>query len=275
VTGRASAPSRNSVFRWAIALSVLLHVLLIVVLNSEELIWSRLWPEQPPPIVVDLVPPPQPAQQPPPPKPAERQQAEQKQEQPKPEEPKPEPKPERKPQEARHPPPPLTRPQLMPGRIAETSSVPNPVARNGAAGTSRALSLSSGEGAGPKAEAKAGPVGVSGPLGPDLTQSEQDFILAQIMKYWRVDFHAPEARGLSLSGVFYVLADGTLASPVNKSDPWNPAAVVDDYNGLSAYRRDAVDGFLLALRLAQPLQLPPSKGPWPRKIVIRFAFDTL
>jgi hypothetical protein len=271
VTGQTSASSRNRFFRWAIALSVLLHVLLIVILKNEDLIWSSLLPEQPQPIVVDLVSPPQPAQPAAPPKPPEQQRPEQKQEQPKPEEAKP----EAKPQPARQPPPPLTRPQLIPGRIAETSSVPNPAARNGAAGTSRALSLSTADGPGPKAEAKSGPVGVSGPLGPELTQSEQDFILAQIMKYWRVDFHAPEARGLSLSGVFYVLADGTLASPVNKNDPWNPAAVVEGYNGLGAYRRDAVDGFLLALRLAQPLQLPPSKGNWPRKIVIRFAFDSL
>jgi len=152
----------------------------------------------------------------------------------------------------------------------------------GAGGSDRALAMLSGPGITllPKEQAKEGHPGSSGPEGPELTQSEQDFVLAQVLKYWNVDFHAPQGRGLVLQGVFYVQADGTLKSPVNKADPWNPSAVVDNYDALGrsgeSYRRDAIDGFLLALRLCQPLQLPPgSKGPWPRKVVIRFAFDKL
>lgn len=130
----------------------------------------------------------------------------------------------------------------------------------------------------PKEEQKAGRPGSSAAVGPELTQSEQDFILRQIMKYWTVDFHSPEAHGLVLQGVIYINADGTLASPLNKNDPWDPAVVIADYPSMVragySFRREAVEGFLLALRLCQPLQLPPT-GQWPRRMVLKFAFDDL
>lgn len=271
--------SRPFFSRPAIALSIVLHMLLIYVLLNEELLWAklRLAAEQPQ-MEVELVPePPKPRPvKPPPPRPEEM-----KPEPPKPqvmEPPKPEPPP---PQPAPQREAPLTVPQLVPGRLAEHSSAQHPAAHNGAGGSDRVLAMSSGPAFSlvPKEQAKAGKPGSSGPAGPELTQSEQDFVLAQILKYWHVDFHAPEARGLVLQGVFFIQADGTFMSPVNKNDPWDPGAVVEDYRKLgppgASYRRDTIDGFLLALRLCQPLQLPSSKGPWPRKIVIRFAFDSL
>ncbi|HIJ63645.1 MAG TPA: hypothetical protein HPQ04_13205, partial [Rhodospirillaceae bacterium] len=45
-----------------------------------------------------------------------------------------------------------------------------------------------------------------GPLGPALSQSEQDFILAQILKYWHVNTHTPEAAGLVLQAVIVIRA---------------------------------------------------------------------
>ncbi|MDR3435825.1 hypothetical protein [Telmatospirillum sp.] len=280
---KASQSERSPFFRWAIWLSVLLHALLVLVLLDEDLPWSRLTLAEPPPIEIDLVPPPstpeakqQPKPKAPETKPPEPPPAQQ------PPEPKPPEPPDVKREESRKPepvpqrPPPLTQPQLQPGRIAQKSSVPHP-SRNGAEGTTSALAMSSGPGVTliPKEQAKAGRAGATGPEGPELTQSEQDFVLSQVMKYWHVDFHAPEARGLTMEGVFFVQADGTLMSPVNKNDPWNPSVVVEDYPKLGRYQREAVDGFLLALRLCQPLELPSSKGPWPRKVVIRFAFDQL
>ncbi|MTJ82101.1 MAG: hypothetical protein F8N37_13985 [Telmatospirillum sp.] len=260
-------------FRWALILSALLHAALLVLFLNRDWLFGPPPQIQPEPLVVDLVP--SPVRPQPRPKPPEQKPAEQKPPEQKPPEQKP---PEQKPSQPRPPErmaatAPLTRPQLQPGRIAERSSVPHPADRNGAAGTSLALALPAAPGG--TAPSKAGKPGISGPEGPALTQSEQDFILAQIMKYWRVDFHAPEARGLTLSGVFFVQADGTLASPVNKDDPWNPEAIVADYGALSRYRREAVDGFLLAMRLAQPLELPSKTGPWPRRITINFAFDAL
>ncbi len=272
-----SDPRRPSFSRLAITLAVVLHVLLLYVLLNQERLWAKLRLAEAPPVEVELVPEapkPLPPKPPPAPKPDE----------PKPEPPKPEPEPPPRPPE--QPPlprvlPPTTIPQLVPGRLAEHSAAPHPAPRNGAGGEAPTLAMSSGPGITllPKEQTKAGNPGSTGQEGPELTQSEQDFVLAQILKYWRVDFHAPEARGLVLQGVFYIQEDGTLMSPVNKNDPWNPSAVVENYRSLgapgSSYRRDAIDGFLLALRLCQPLQLPSSKGPWPRKILIRFAFDQL
>jgi hypothetical protein len=276
VTDRNSDIDRTSFSRWAILLAAVLHVLLVWLWLNEELIWARLAEVEPPAVEIDLVQPP-PAL---PPKPPAKPEPEHQQKPPEPS-PQPKPEPEPKPQEAKsqpaQPPPPPQTPQLIPGKIAEHSAVPHPAAHSGASGTTTALAMRSGPGLSlePKEQAKAGPQAAAGPLGPELTQSETDFLLSQIMKYWHVDFHAREAQGLTLEGVFYVLADGTLASPVNKNDPWNPSAVVDNYASLDRYRRDAVDGFILALKLSQPLQLPSTKGPWPRKIVIRFAFDKL
>jgi hypothetical protein len=172
-------------------------------------------------------------------------------------------------------------PQLSPGRLAEHSAAPHPEPHNKAGGSESTLAMSQGPGITllPKEQAKEAHAASAGPEGPELTQSEQDFVLAQIMKYWHVDFHAPQAQGLVLQGVFFIQADGTLMSPVNKNDPWDPRAVVDNYDKMGppgiSFRRDAIDGFLLALRLCQPLQLPSSKGPWPRKIRLRFAFESL
>ncbi len=259
--------------RSAILLSIVLHILLVYGLLHEDLLWAALQLPEAPHLDVELVPEPP---KPPPPKPPPVAKAEE----PKPdvaEPPKP-PPPAPLPRSL----PPAISPQLVPGRLAERSAAPHPAPRNGAGGSDSRLAMDSEHGITllPKDPAKAGRPGSGGPEGPELTQSERDFILAQILKYWNVDLHAPQAQGLVLQGTFYVQADGTLMSPVNKDDPWNPSAVVDNYDALGrsgdSYRRDAIDGFLLALRLCQPLQLPPgSQGPWPRKVMIRFAFDKL
>ena len=78
--------------------------------------------------------------------------------------------------------------------------------------------------------------------------------------------------------VIFIQADGTLELPVNKDDPWNLGAIIADYATMVrfgySYRREAIEGFLLALRLSQPLQLPPGDH-WPRRMELRFAFDDL
>jgi hypothetical protein len=180
------------------------------------------------------------------------------------------------PQPARLPPPPPV-PQLTRAPIANQSSHgtrDHDPGRAHPAEKGAALAL-----AAPGALQKPGNHS-NGPDGPDLTQSEQDFFLSQIMKYWHVNFHAPQAQGLVLQAVVYVQADGTLASPINKDDPWDPGAVIEGYDAMVrtgySFRREAIEGFLLALRLCQPLELPPgAKGPWPRRMMLRFAFDDL
>jgi hypothetical protein len=263
---------RPAFSRSALVLSIVLHILLVYGLLHEELLWAEWKAAETPQVSVELVPElpkPRPPNPPPP-----------KVEEPKPEPPKP-PQPQPDTVEAPKPPPPLTVPQLTPGRVAQQSAVPHPSPRNGAAGEDRAVAMETGPSFSllPKEQTKAERPGSKGPQGPELTQSEQDFVLAQVMKYWHVNLHAPEAHGLVLEGVFLLQADGTLASPFNKNDPWNPAAVVRGYESLGrpgiSFRRDSMDAFLLALRLCQPLQLPSTKGPWPRKVTIRFAFDSL
>lgn len=281
--GSAADDQRSLISRWAMPLSFLVHLAILAALVSQIFGWSLVQPVPPEPqeIQVELVPQKEPPKaEPPKPEPP-------KPEPPKPEPPKPEPKPEPpkpepqpKPQVEPPKPAPLMQPQLLPGRVAERSAVTHRSPRNGADGETQALALSTpGLSLVPKEDRKRGPAGASGPEGPEVTQSERDFILAQVMKFWRVDFHAPEARGLVLKGTFFLQADGTLMSPVNKADPWNPQAVVDEYDALAAggytYRREAIDGFLMALRLAQPFKLPSSQGPWPKRITIRFAFEGL
>jgi hypothetical protein len=264
---------RQTFSRLAISLSIVLHILLVYVLLNEELLWAKLKVVDVPQVEVELVPElPKPHPPKPPPVP--------KIDEPPPPEP---PKPEAVEPPKQPPPnaPPLTIPQLVPGRLAQQPAVLRPSPRSGGGGEEKAPATTAGPAITllPKEQSKAEHPGSNGPVGPELTQSEQDFVLAQVLKYWHVDFHAAEARGLVLEGVFFVQADGTLASPFNKDDPWNPEAVVRGYAQLGrsgiSYRRDAIDGFLLALRLCQPLQMPSTKGPWPRKVTLRFAFDSL
>ncbi len=255
---------RRPFSRWALFLSVLLHVLLVIALLDEALIWGRLKHEAETTVEVELVPAPAPPKpNPPPPPPA----APPPQATPPPEPPPPVPAHTALPRSL--PPPP---PQLSTAPLARHSTGPGRQAGSGAAVTAvfPVLGLEPGQ------SGKA--AGRKGEQGGELTQTEQDFILAQIVKYWHVDLHVPEAHGLVLSATIVIEADGTLASPLSKDDPWNPAAVIDGYAGMVAggysFRRQAIEGFLLALRLCQPLKLPPG-GEWPRHMTLRFAFDDL
>jgi len=253
--------------RLAWPLSALLHVGLILLLLNDEFVWGKLSPVVPREVAVELVP------EPSKPLPA-------KVEPPKSVRPsvEPAPVPAMVAGATPLPPPELPRPlppQLAPAPLAAHSSAPSHVSSpaepsHGAAPA--VLSL-----AGKDAE-KTRPATSNGPERGTLTQSEQDFILSQIMKYWHVDFHSPEGHGLVLRAIILVQADGTLASPMNKNDRWNPAEAIEGYETLVrrgySYQREALEGFLLALRLCQPLKLPPGET-WPKQMVLRFAFDDL
>lgn len=263
--------------RWAIVLAAVAHVLLVLILFDEELLWVRLSDQAPPEMEVELVaqapkpppkppqPPPQPALQPPP---AEAP-----------------PKPDLRAGLAPLPLPPQLSPlpsipQLMPAPLARRSSTPRRAPANGSEGEDKVVAMTSGPAMSIISADKAerGPHGGKGEPGETLSQSEQDFILAQIVKYWHVDLHVPAARGLVLQATLTIQADGTLASPLNKDDPWNPDLVIAGYDKLvqagNSYRRDTIEAFLLAIRLCQPLKLPPG-GHWPREMTLRFAFDDL
>ena len=241
----------------ALLLSALVHAAVVLLLLS-----GLLNPRDvvvPPSITVELVPEPaKPKVEPPKPEPP-------KPEPPKPEAPKPEPpKPEPKPEPPKPPPPPpqaapppprpwyeLAKPVLADGKLAKTSH---------AVGAAKAIAIGEGP---PDAElAGAG----------EATQSERDLLLAQILPLWkRPYFPAPDAV-IQLSVL--VRADGTLGAPFTATEPWNPAIAISHYNEMAPGdpRLQLLIGLYNALRLAQPLHLPPelkAKAPFGAKLDFR------
>lgn len=106
----------------------------------------------------------------------------------------------------------------------------------------------------------------------ELSQSAQDFILGQVLRMWRFDSTVVKGSDLTISMTILVERDGTLSGAMNKNTPWNPRAVIRGYDELpDGTVKRALEAMLLALRLAQPLDLPPDDGKgWPRRMVIRF-----
>lgn len=112
------------------------------------------------------------------------------------------------------------------------------------------------------------------------SQSVQDFILAQIARHWLIDTHGERYRNIVLYGKFVLLPNGMLAPPFGKNDPWNPRAMIGDYD---RYRgpagetiRSALETFLLATRQAQPFRLPPDgKADEARSLPLRFRLGDL
>ncbi|WP_155804497.1 energy transducer TonB [Magnetospirillum fulvum] len=245
---------RLSTAVWALLISLALHLVAFVG------VW-RLQIDLPPdPVaervtIVDLAPlppsppPPPPAPPPPPPSP-----------------PPPPPSQKADPRPKEPPPPP---PQLTRAPIAKHSSgvkSGNESVRP-APSAAAVLSVETAGSRKPQAPARGG-----------LSQSAQDFILAQILKMWRFDTAPMKGKGVVISAMIEINADGTLAGAMNRTVPWNPGAVISGYDRLppdSPLRR-ALEAYLLALRLAQPLTLPPDDGKgWPRRMTLRFAIDDL
>jgi hypothetical protein len=285
---------------WAIALSLLLNLLFAALLIYVSWVWKKETDElarQQQQVEVDLVPqpPPQPQaqQQPPPPPPQQQQQQEKKEqekqpekreeekkkeEEKKPPEKPPEKEPEKqKPQEKLAKPPP---PQLLQAPLKDKSSSDRHDDHNGANGQNIAIAM----GPGPMLSIRTdqdgtrGPEGSRGPIGEELSQNEQDYVLSQILPYWKVDTKRPEGHGMVLEAIIEINSDGTLMHPLGRDDPWNPNGIIGGYAEMVrlgySYKREALEGFLLALRLSQPIKVPPG-GKWPKWMKLRFAFDDL
>ncbi len=97
-------------------------------------------------------------------------------------------------------------------------------------------------------------------------QTIPDFILMQIAQHWVIDYRNPRYRNIVLRGARIVLLpNGMLAPPLGKNDPWNPRAMIANYDDLlqpgAQTLRQALETFLQALRLAQPFRLPPDGKP--------------
>lgn len=106
----------------------------------------------------------------------------------------------------------------------------------------------------------------------DLSQSAQDLILAQVLRMWHFDNTAFKGGNDTITMIININRDGTLAETMHKNSPWNPNTVIRGYDQMpDGPVRRALESILLALRTAQPLQLPPDDGKgWPRRMVIRF-----
>ena len=107
----------------------------------------------------------------------------------------------------------------------------------------------------------------SGKSDDQAAQTIPDFILMQIAQHWLIDYHNPRYSDLVLRGTrIELLPNGMLAPPFGKNDPWNPRAMIANYDELRAAPAaapilQAVETFLQAMRLAQPFRLPPDGKP--------------
>lgn len=288
--------TKRSPSPWALALSFLLNGLFALLLVWVAVKWreeAEKLAKQQQQVEVELVQPPQPQPQPKQQQAQQQQQQQQeqqKQEQ-KPEEKKPEEKkPEEKPPEDKkqpdkpQPEKPLSKPpppQLREAQVKDKSSSDRQDPHNGANGSNVAMVL----GQGPilsmrmsDQDATQGPEGSRGPVGQELSQSEQDFVLSQILPFWKVDTHRPEGKGMVLEAIIEINPDGSLQYPLGRNDPWNPNGIIAGYAQMArlgySYKREALEGFLLALRLSQPIRVPAG-GKWPKWMKLRFAFDDL
>lgn len=111
-------------------------------------------------------------------------------------------------------------------------------------------------------------------------QSEGDYVLSLIMPQWLIDVRSPRFRDIVLGGTFYLQADGMLAPPYGKNDPWQPDRMIQNYRQLNTPQgesvRIALESFLRAARNAQPFRLPPgTTGGYPRPIRIVFQMGDL
>lgn len=118
--------------------------------------------------------------------------------------------------------------------------------------------------------------------GPTMTQSESDFFLGQIVSAWVIDFDAPQFADIRIFGRYRVLPDGMLAPPFGKNDPWDMNRMVENWDRIAtdprpqaAAFRTAVETFLRAMRLAQPLKMPPNVEGYPKVLELNFRVGDL
>ena len=156
------------------------------------------------------------------------------------------------------------KPQLTPGRLEKAST---PGAEKPAA--EKSVDRQPG-GLGPAPDAEEAQIGKRG----EATQTERDVLLAQILPFWR-----PPSEIMAADPVMHVRvllrADGSLGPPFTYTMAWNPAGAIDGYDKIPPNdpRRRSMETFYVALRMAQPLNLPPElKAKAPLWIVLDFRF---
>jgi hypothetical protein len=267
----------------AVLLSLVLHGLVAALLLIEPWTW-RIQPEPPPVLAEFIQPPAVPRPAPPPPQaaapPAPSQRAI---------------------EELKDIPPPVT-PQLQQAPVTEAPSQAPPSAgqrarpqasekaqpaprpdRNGPATTTAPpIERQPSQTKQATGNRQAGAPAAAGETGPSMTQSESDFFLGQIVSAWVIDFDSPRFADIRIYGRYRVLPDGMLAPPFGKNDPWDMRAMVENWDRIAndprpeaqAFRT-AVETFLRAMRLAQPLKMPPNAQGYPKVMELNFRVGDL
>jgi hypothetical protein len=122
-----------------------------------------------------------------------------------------------------------------------------------------------------------GAPGAASETGPKMTQSESDFFLSQIVSAWVIDFDSPRFADIRIFGRYRVLADGMLAPPFGKDEPWDMGRMVENWDQIATDPRPeavafrtAVETFLRAMRLSQPLKMPPNAEGYPKVLELNF-----
>lgn len=281
----------------AVALSLLLHGLVVLLLLVEPWTW-RLQPE-PPPVLAEFVLPPPAKSEPAKSEPAKPEPA-------KPEPPRPTPQAEApKPAPQPEVPPPSV-PQLQKAPIAEESKAPPsagerarqrpqqneaakpaPQVQRPGPGVATAPQPRPPQAQNQQAQSQAGnrqpgSGRAAGQLAEVMTQSESDFFLSQIVQVWVIDFDAPQFKNIQIYGRYMVLPNGMLAPPFGKNDPWDMNRMVDGWDQVvhdprpqAAAFRTALETLLRAMRLAQPLAMPPDAQGYPKVLTLNFKIGDL
>lgn len=270
----------------AVALSLLLHGLVAAVLIIEPWTW-RIQPE-PPPILAEFVLPEAPKQAPPrtaPPVPT------------------PTPPPAAPSIEPLRDVPPASVPQLQQAPVTQepsrappsagqrarpqASERPQPAPMPDRSGPATTTAPPADRQRAPAQQAtgnrqRGAPGVAAGETGPTMTQSETDFFLSQIVSAWVIDFDSPRFSDIRIYGHYRVLPDGMLAPPFGKDDPWDMNRMVDNWDSIATDPRPkavafrtAVETFLRAMRLAQPLKMPPNAEGYPKVLELNFRVGDL
>lgn len=119
-----------------------------------------------------------------------------------------------------------------------------------------------------------------------VTQAETDFLLAQILRNWLLDYSNPRFAKIQISFFFIIEPDGMLRDEMNARAPLDYRRIISDYDAIVAASarnpeaRDArslLESFVAAARAAQPFARPPGAPPvtQPRQLEIRFVMGDL
>ncbi len=119
-----------------------------------------------------------------------------------------------------------------------------------------------------------------------VTQAETDFLLAQILRNWLLDYSNPRFARYQIEFVFVIEPDGMLRDEMNARAPLDYSRIIGGYDSIVAASardptardvRSLLESFVVATRAAQPFARPPGAPPvtQPRQLEIRFVMGDL